>query len=126
MEAPNQPPWRVLAALLLSAASFLYFTHLWKERAPLLSAEYIWTYLRISTIDPPMKSTVIYNGNRLALPTDSGTFTRKSGKTTPAFREWLQANIYGDQSVWMVLFWPVLASGSILLLVCRVSTGNAG
>lgn len=116
MGTPNQPPWRVLAALLLASASFCYCTHLWRERATPLEAAYLVDYLRVSTIQDGMKYTTVYAGKRLALPTDIGTLTAKSEKVNvPVFSAYLHDKIYGE-SVWMVLLWPLGASGLILFV----------
>ena len=115
---PNQPPWRVLAALLLTLASFCYCIHLWKQQAPLLEAEYLTDYLRLSLPEMPLwtKYTIVKHGAALALPTDTGTLVReKATVNRPVFAAWLQGQIYKGHSVWRVLWWPLAVSLLVLL-----------
>jgi hypothetical protein len=90
MDSPRYPgpPWRPFVALALTGASFYYFTSVWKRHALPLQAAYMGDYLRISVgADAlPIKYTLIYAGNRLAIPTDEGTLVKRDGyrqKTLP-------------------------------------------
>jgi hypothetical protein len=113
------PPWRPFLALALTGASFCYFTSVWKRHTLPLQAAYLNDYLRVSVgaADLPVKYTLVYAGNRLALPTDAGTLVKREGKVNaPAFTRYLQQDIYEGKTVWNVLLWPLIGSSLVLLL----------
>lgn len=121
MDSPQYPPrpWlRPLVALLVSLVALGYFTHLWQQRAPLLQAEYLVDYVRLTFPQVPgwTKYEVVWYGKRLALPTDEGEFERSYESVDRAeFGSWLQANIYAGETLPWVLFWPLVGSGLVLI-----------
>lgn len=119
-DSPTYPPrpWRPLVALLVSLVALGYFTHLWQQRAPLLPREYLVDYVRLSLPAIPgwNRYEVVWYGNRLALPTDEGEFTRSRELVDrPQFGSWLKANIYEGKTLPWVLFWPLVGSGLVLI-----------
>jgi hypothetical protein len=115
---PNQIPWRPVGALVLTIASFFGFVSLWKRQAPLLQQAYLTSYIRASYGEMPGFSsyTVYRYGGRWALPTDEGKIYKTREKVNlPEFEQYLRTEIY-DASLWSVLFWPLLGTGTVFLL----------
>lgn len=118
--------WRPLAAIMLALSIFGYSVKLWHDRAPLLQREYLWTYARLSLPEMPLWKTftVIKRGETLALPSDSGTFTREQAYLVrPAFHHWLRDTIYEGRALPEVLLIPIVVSATAfcLLLFCALA-----
>lgn len=111
-------PWRIWLAMAIGVASFAFFTHLWKQRAPLLEGEYITDYIRLSLPAIPgwNKYELVYKGEYLALPTDTGHLVRSNEHVDrQKLQAWLRANIYEGKALPLVLLWPLLETALIFL-----------
>lgn len=119
-DSPQYPPhpWRIWLAMALGLASFTFFTHLWKQRAPLLQGEYVTDYIRLSLPAVPgwNQYELVYKGDYLALPTDTGHLVRRYERVDrDKLKAWLLANIYDGKTLPWVLFWPLSGTGLIFL-----------
>ncbi len=117
---PLRWPYFRFAAILITLGAFGYFVHLWRQRAPLLQAFYLSSYIR--TALPPIpfwnQYTVVMNGKEMALPDDQGTFYAKSVKlSSESFNSWLKTEIYDNRPLYSVLRWPLIGFGCIFVLL---------
>lgn len=104
--------------MAVGVASFAFFTHLWKQRAPLLQGEYIADYIRLSLPAIPgwHKYELVYKGNYLALPTDTGHLVRSYEQVDrQKLQKWLRTNIYDGNPLPLVLIWPLFGAALIFL-----------
>lgn len=126
-------PWRIWLAMAFGVASFAFFTHLWKQRAPLLQGEYIADYIRLSLPAIPgwNQYELVYardnaEGKYLALPTDTGHLVRSKERVDrQKLQKWLRANIYDGKTLPWVLFWPLCGTALLffpaLVLAIRLT-----
>lgn len=114
--------------MALGVGAFCFFTHLWKQRAPLLQREYITDYVQLSLPAIPgwNKYELVYKGDYLAVPGDTGHLVRSHERVDrQKLQTWLRSNIYDGRTLPWVLFWPLCGTGLLffpsLVLAIRLT-----